>query len=122
MTLGVSDALATNDPVPAIETAIAEATDQIEAKIEQVEATEEDHWKALADQVADAVYDKAKKLITDLLEAAEDAAEIATEAIEAPVAEAEQEAPTEEELEQEEDVKPRRSHPLFRKPMKKKDE
>ena len=112
-------------PVEEIKQEIAEAVQEIEEHVDKAEEYEELH---LSDEdvrkVVDAVYDKTKKLITDLLDAVEDAAEIAAESIEAPIAEAEAEAPVEEANAEEapaEDVKPRRSHPLFRKPMKRED-
>ena len=117
-------ALSTTDPVEEVKEAIEEAVEQIEDKVDEAEATEEKKWDALVERIAqrsaEIGYEKTKKLITDLLDATEDAAEIALESMEAPTTETEATAETTEATEeQEEDVRPKRTHILFKKPMKK---
>lgn len=116
------------DPIQTIETAIDEAVKEIEQHTDEVEAKEttglsDADVNRLAGKVAEIVYDKTKKLVSDLLDAAEDAAEIAAASI-GETAEEVTEAPTEEAPAAEEDVspedvRPKRAHVLFRKPMKK---
>jgi hypothetical protein len=123
----MTDAVVATNPISQIESAISESTAEVVEALKTAEATEEEHWSKLADMVAEKVgdrvseqvYDKVKKFVGDLLDATEDAAEIALEsAAPATEAEAETAAPAGEE---EDDVKPRKSHPLFRRPMKKED-
>jgi hypothetical protein len=109
-----------NDPIAQIESAISESTTEVVEAITTAEATEEQHWEKLADlvadRVADRVYEKTKKFVDELLTATEDAAAMALEHTEAPPETEVPESTTEEE---QEDIKPRRAHPLFRKPGKK---
>jgi hypothetical protein len=120
---GEENAVVVASPVSEIENAVAESTTEIKEAIVEAEAKEEQDWDKLVDRIAKAsageIYDKIKKLITDLLDATEDAAEMAAADMEAatPVEETPAAEATEEE--KEEDVAPKRSHPLFRKPMKK---
>jgi uncharacterized protein YpuA (DUF1002 family) len=110
-----------NNPTEEIKEAITDAVADIEDHVDEAEKHEglrlsdED-----VDKVADKVYQKLNKLVSDLLDAAEDAAEIAVEAVETPAAAVEEEAAEPAtEAEPEEDIRPRRAHALFRKPMKK---
>ena len=123
----MTDAVVATSPVSQIESAISESTAEVVEALKTAEATEEEHWSKLADMVAEKVgdrvseqvYDKVKKFVGDLLDATEDAAEIALETATPTTEEAETaEAATPED---QEDVKPKKSHPLFRRPMKRED-
>lgn len=108
-------------PIESLEETVEEAVEEIKDAVE--EAVTELHLSdSDKSEIADMVYQKVNKLIHDIVEAAEDAAEILTDTAlsEAPPAEApaaEEPAATEEEAE--EDVKPKQGHKLFKKPFKK---
>lgn len=74
----------------------------------------------IVSKVTDSLYDKVKVLITELMEAIDDAEEIAAATVETPPSNPEPaSAATTTEEPPEDDVRPRNSHRLFRRPLKK---
>jgi methyl-accepting chemotaxis protein len=111
--------LATNTDVAEVADAIDEAIEAVEESVEEVkDIVEGIDLDSLASKIADAVYDKTRKLVADLMEATEDAAAIVDEVL-TETAPATEEATPEPDEEDEEDVKPKTGHPMFKKPLKK---
>jgi hypothetical protein len=106
----------------ASESDIHEAVAEIAEVIQETEAAEEKTnaamfeqlKKDIAEEVAERTYVRMKQLVTDLLDATEDAADMAMEEG-AGSATTETSSDEEKAPDHEEDVAPRRSHRLFRK-------
>ena len=116
----VQDAATKSDVDEAV-AEVAEVVRETEAAEERTNgAMFEALAKRIADESAERTYVRMKQLITDLLDATEDAAAMA---MEEGAGSAETEAPTDEEKapESQEDVAPKRSHRMFRKIGKRED-